>query len=646
MIAFVPERGVKLPRTGAESRSHPEPVMRNVMQNIFTPPVITLVVLGVACVFFMNGKVRSDIVALCALLALLLFGILTPAEGLSGFSNPVVLMMVGLFVVGAGIFRTGLAKMIGSRILRIGGRNENLLLVLVMLVTAVVGAFVSNTGTVAMMMPIVMSMAAASGISVRRYLMPMAFASSMGLFTLISTPPNLVIQEVIIDNGMEPLGFFAFAPVGAVLVALGTVMLFFLSRLLVVKGGDAAAHKNAPKTLAQLVEEYNLAHRSFRVTVPDGSAVVGKTVGELRIGTDYEVSVGRIRHAGQKGFLRPAAEEVAGPNSVLEAGDTMVLLGEEDNVERFVCDNGLIMDNEDPTTVGASSENGYAEAFILPDSQLINRTVADSRFRELYNVNVLGIQRHGMYDMGDIRDARIHAGDALLIEGTWKDIAALGQYSDEFVLVGEPEKQAERVTIDRKAPLAALIMAGMIVVMVLDLVPAVVAVLSAAALMVLTGCLRNMEEAYAGINWSSVTLIAAMIPMSIAFDKTGITAAISGFLLHGLGNIGPRGLLVAVYFATSLMTVFLSNTATAVLFAPIAMNAAVEMGVSPYPFLFAVAVAASMCFASPFSTPPNALVMSAGGYKFGDYVRVGLPLQVVMGVVMIFFLPLVFPFGG
>lgn len=616
------------------------------MQNIFTPPIITLAILLVSCVFFMNGKVRSDIVALCALLALLLFGILTPAEGLSGFSSSVVIMMVGLFIVGAGIFRTGLAKMISSRILRIGGRNENLLLVLVMVVTAVVGAFVSNTGTVAVMMPIVMSMAAAAGISARRYLMPMAFASSMGLFTLISTPPNLVIQEVIIDNGMEPLGFFAFAPVGGIIVVVGTALLFFLSRLLVVKEGETSARKGKAKTLAQLVEEYNLSHRSFRVSVPETSPVVGKTVGEMRIGSNYDVSVGRIKHTAPKGLLRSATEEVAGPDSILQAGDTLLVLGAAENVDRFVCDNGLIMDEWSPSTARESSQTGYAEAFIMPNSQLINHTVADSRFRELYNVNVLGIQRQGAYDMGDIRDIRMHSGDALLIEGEWKDITALEQYTDEFVLVGEPEKQAARVTLDRKAPIAALIMTGMITVMVFDLVPAVAAVLSAAVLMVLTGCLRNMEEAYTSINWSSIVLIAAMIPMSIAFDKTGITNAISGFLLHGLGDIGPRGLLAAVYFATSLMTMFLSNTATAVLFAPIAMDAAVRMGASPYPFLFAVAVAASMCFASPFSTPPNALVMSAGGYKFGDYIRVGLPLQVIMGVVMIFFLPLVFPFNG
>ena len=614
------------------------------MESLFSPSVTTLGILLVSCFFFMSGKVRSDIVALCALLALLVGGILTPSEALSGFASPVVIMMVGLFVVGAGIFRTGLAKMISSRILRIGGKNENVLFILVMLVTALIGAFVSNTGTVAVMMPIVMSMAASAGISSRRYLMPMAFASSMGLFTLISTPPNLVIQEALVDAGMKPLGFFTFAPVGAVVVAVGVGVLYFLSRLLVGKEAGKTKERQRTKTLPELVAEYHLERHSFQVEVPAASPVVGRSLKELRIGSLYDVSVGRIIHTSPGRFRRAVTEEVAGPESVIRAEDILHLHGSEENVDRLVAEQGLVATEWSPQTSGETADTGYAEAFIMPNSHLVNHTVADSRFRELYNVNVLGVKRHGEYDLGDVRDVKMHAGDSLLIQGTWENLTGLEEYTDEFVLLGQPEKRAARVTLDRKAPVAALIMAGMILLMVLDVVPGVAAVLLASVLMVLTGCLRNMEEAYTSINWSSVVLIAAMIPMSVAFDKTGITAAISGFLLHGLGDVGPHGLLAAVYFATSLTTMFISNTATAVLFAPIAMDAALRMGVSPYPFLFAVAVSASMCFASPFSTPPNALVMNARGYKFGDYIRVGLPLQVAMGVVMIFVLPLLFPF--
>lgn len=616
------------------------------LESILTPSNITLATLVVAAFFFMSGKIRSDIVALCAMLILLVAGILTPSEALSGFSNSVVIMMVGLFVVGAGIFRTGLAKMISSKILGVAGKNENLLFLLVMLVTAFIGAFVSNTGTVAVMMPIVMSMAASSGISARRYLMPMAFASSMGLFTLISTPPNLVIQDVITENGLKPLGFFSFAPVGAIAVVVGIVVLFFLSKLLVRKGDGSEKKQKKGKTLEQLVTEYNLIQQTFRISVPAGSGIIGKNLAELQVGTVYGVRINRVIHNLQSRLRKTSTEEIAGPKTVVQETDILYCQGARADVERFISDNGLRLEEHETERSNAhSGEHGIAEVYIMPNSTLINKTLPEARFRELYNVNVLGIKRQGEeYSNRNLREVKMHSGDALLIEGEWGDITGMDEHEDDFVLVGQPEKEAAKVTLDKKAPVAAAIMVAMIIVMVLDIIPSVAAVLIAGILMVATGCLRNMEEAYNSINWSSIVLIAAMIPMSVAFDKTGITASISDFLLNGLGNIGPHGLLAVIYFATSLITMFLSNTATAVLFAPIAMTAAVDMGVSPYPYLFAVAVSASMCFASPFSTPPNALVMSAGNYKFGDYIKVGLPLQLIMGVVMILMLPVIFPF--
>ncbi|WP_291130605.1 SLC13 family permease, partial [Dysgonomonas sp. UBA7698] len=215
---------------------------------------------------------------------------------------------------------------------------------------------------------------------------------------------------------------------------------------------------------------------------------------------------------------------------------------------------------------------------------------------------------------------------------------------DDLVLVGQPLKEAAKVTLDQNAPIAAGIMILMVLAMVLEILPSVIAIMLAAVLMVVTGCLRNMEEAYNSINWESVVLIGAMLPMATAFQNTGVDTLISGSLVNHLGDMGPYALLAGIYFCTSLLTMFISNTATAVLFTPIALKAAEGMGISPYPFLFAVAVAASMCFASPFSTPPNALVMTAGRYTFMDYMKVGLPLQVIMGIIMILALPLLFPF--
>ena len=610
----------------------------------FTPFNLTLAIIILSAFFFMRGKVRSDIVAICALLALMLSGILTPAEALSGFSSSVVIMMTGLFIVGAGIFRTGLAKMISARILKLAGDNDNLLFLLVMLVTAFVGAFISNTGTVAMMMPIVISMAASTGKDASRYLMPMAFASSMGMFTLISTPPNLVIQESLINHGFKALSFFSFAPVGFIAITVGAIVLFFLSRLLQKNDGKEQKEKRG-KSLSELVEEYKIATKVFKIIVPKYSPLVDKRINELNIATTYLVSIVKIAHKSSKKLKVLQSEEIAGPKSIIRRGDTLYCHGSLENIEHFVLENNLEIDKiTEEEAIYHFGNYGIAKVFIMPDSTLINRTVRESRFRELYNLTVLGIKHQGDHKISDIKDVKLHAGDALLIQGTWENIAGLADRTSDFIVVGQPAKEAAKVTLDSKAPIAAAIMVLMVAVMVLDIVPTVAAVLSAATLMVVTGCLRNMEEAYGSINWNSVVLIAAMIPMAIAFEKTGVTKYISDTLFNGLSDVGPYMLLATIYGCTSLLTLFISNTATAVLFTPIAMQAAIDMNVSPYPLLFGVAVAASMCFASPFSTPPNALVMSAGKYTFSDYVKVGLPLQLIMGVIMVLTLPLIFPF--
>lgn len=616
------------------------------LTSILTPMHLTFAILIVTILFFVWGKVRSDLVALCSLLALVLCGILTPGEALAGFSNSVVIMMVGLFIVGGAIFRTGLAKMISSKILKLAGSNENTLFLLVMLATGVLGAFVSNTGTVAVMLPIVMSMTAGAGISERRYVMPMAFASSMGLFTLISTPPNLVIQEVITAAGYKPLSFFSFAPIGAVCLVVGIAVLFFLSKLLVSKEKPADKASGKGKTLAELAKEYDLVNQLFKLRVFPDSPLINKTLAEAKIGTNYRVSIVKIvRKEKHSRLKRSATEEVAGPQSVIREGDILFCHGKRDNVERLAADNSLYLKKGKEGPDGSSfNESGIAEVYIMPNSTLINRTITEVKFRDEYHVNVLAIQRHREYRLGDIKDTKLQVGDALLLQGTWKNLASLDERQNDLVLVGQPLREAAKVTLDKKAPIAATIMVAMILVMAFDLVPSVIAVLLAAVLMIITGCLRNMEEAYGTINWESVVLIGAMMPMATAFENTGAATMISDVLVGQLGNMGSYALLAGVYLCTSLLTMFISNTATAVLFAPIAMQAAIGMGVSPYPFLFAVAVAASMCFASPFSTAPNALAMSAGRYTFMDFIKVGLPLQVVMGVIMVLLLPLIFPF--
>lgn len=611
-----------------------------------TPMNVTLLILFVTAAFFVQGKVRSDLVALCSLLALVLCGVVTPNQALAGFSSSVVIMMVGLFIVGGAIFRTGLAKMISSKLLRLAGSNENVLFVLVMVVTACVGAFVSNTGTVAVMLPIIVSMAASANISPRRYLMPLAFASSMGLFTLISTPPNLVIQETITEKGYEPLAFFSFAPIGFVCLTVGLVVLFFLSKLLVSKDDKGVMVDKRGKSLADLANEYNIQQASYRIEIISESPILNKTLAELKLATIYNISVVKILRRDKSSRLRKKyIEEVAGPRSVIQKDDILYCQGDKEYIEKFAEENGFSVAH-DPEKEAFTSfqESGIAEVYIMPNSKLINHTIAEVRFREEFNVNVLGVQQNQEYILKDVRNIKLHSGDALLVQGSWTDLAELDNRESDLVLVGQPLKEASKVTLDQKAPVAAFIMLLMVMAMVTNIVAPVVAVLVAAVLMVITGCLRNMEEAYGNINWESIVLIGAMMPMATAFENTGIDVLISDSLVGYFGGMSNHALLAGIYFGTSLLTLFISNTATAILFAPIAMQSSITMGISPYPLLFAVAVGASMCFASPFSTPPNALVMSAGRYVFMDYIKVGLPLQIIMGIVMVLVLPLLFPF--
>ena len=482
--------------------------------------------------------------------------------------------------------------------------------------------------------------------------------------TLIGTPPNLIIQETLstakanglVDASVQDISFFTFLPVGLITLAVGVLVLMPLTKWFLTPKEKGKDRKKSSKSLKELVREYGLTDNLFRVHVKDsGSAAVGKTIVDLDIHRKYGINVMELRRsAGNNRFVRTVSQQLASPSLMLQQGDVLYLSGDIEQVQQFASDYSLrLLDNHTDEIEGSSSnpsldffDIGIAEILIMPSSSMINRTVFEAGFRSKFNVNVLGIRRKNDYILQELGSEKIHDSDVLLVQGTWKDIARLRNESDNWVVLGEPLQEAAKVTLDYKAPVAAAIMIAMIVMMVVDSIPVapVTSVLLAAVLMVVTGCVRNVEAAYKTINWQTIVLFAAMLPMSTALEKTGASGMIADFIINTFGSSGPYLALAAVYFATSTMTIFISNTVTAVLMAPIALQCAIGIGVNPLSFLFAVTVGASMCFASPFSTPPNALVMPAGQYTFMDYVKVGLPLQILMGVIMVFVLPLIFPF--
>ena len=486
--------------------------------------------------------------------------------------------------------------------------------------------------------------------------LPLAFASSMGgMMTLIGTPPNLVIQNTLTDAGYPSLSFFSFLPVGLICVVVGTIVLLPLSKMFLSKrGAESRTGKHSGKSLKELVHEYGLSDNLFRLRIPAKSVLKGKTIVDLDIRRRYGLNILEVRRgeASQHRFLKTITQKLAEPNTILQAEDILYVKGDFEQVNAWAAAHRLeILDGRASEDIRRDRsldfyDIGIAEIVLMPASRIVNHTIKEIGFRDKFNVNVLGIRRKKEYLLQDLGDLRIHSGDVLLIQGTWSDISRLSKEDEDWVVLGEPLDEAAKVTLDYKAPLAAAIMILMVAMMVFDFIPVapVTAVMIAGILMVLTGCFRNVEAAYKTINWESIVLIAAMLPMSLALEKTGGAEFISNSLVNGLGSYGPLALMAGIYFTTSLMTMFISNTATAVLLAPIALQSALQIGVSPVPFLFAVTLGASMCFASPFSTPPNALVMPAGQYTFMDYVKVGLPLQIIMGIVMIFVLPLLFPF--
>ena len=640
--------------------------MQKIHFKFFHSMTITLIILIITVAMFIWGRVRADIVALTALAALLVLGILTPAEALAGFSSPIVIMMIGLFVVGGAIMQTGLAKLTGNKLMALSRGNETVTFLLVMLVTSFIGAFVSNTGTVALMMPIIMSLAAGSGMQSSRFLMPLAFAGSLGgMLTLIGTPPNLVIDEVLTEAGFKPLAFFSFFPVGIIVIAIGIIVLMPLSKIFLSQKQNGKKKKNG-KSLDDLVDEYQLLDNLHRYIVPSKRTaaaidengqmmdIVGKTLKDLSIQKKYGVSIIEIRNEKKSrlGLVKDVNQNMAKSSSTIAVHDTLYIMGDEEKIERFAQDYDLRKMKDVKIDF---YDLGLTEIVVMPTSNFAGLRIGDANLRKRFGINVLGVKRGGSSSDGKVGKeyitdnliaTRLHVGDMLLVQGEWTNLAHLTADTTNWVVLDQPEKTADKVLLDYKAPVAAAIMLLMIAIMVFDFIPVapVTAVIIAGLLTVFAGCFRNVEAAYKTINWESIVLIAAMMPMSTALEKTGASALVSQGLVDSLGSMGPTALLAGIYFTTSLMTMFISNTATAVLMAPIALVAAQQVGVSPYSFLFAVTLGASMCFASPFSTPPNALVMKAGGYTFMDYVKVGLPLQIIIGVVMTFVLPLLFPY--
>lgn len=603
--------------------------------------VQVLIILLLTAVLLMWGRIRSDVIALCSMLALVLTGIITPEEGLAGFSNSVVIMIAGLFIVGGAITQTGLARLIGNKVLSLAGESEVRLFYLVIMVTILLGLFVSNTGTVAILMPIVVTIASQSGVDARRLLMPMAFACSIsGMMTMIGTPPTLIVHNALIESGREGLQFFTTLPVGLIILLLCGALLWPLSKGLSRRGDGHATGRRLRKSPEQLSNQYNLMEDLYRLRIEEGSNLRGKSLSEADLTGRFHCSVIGVKgvHIGARAMV-PTAE------TTLERGFVLHVSGAYEDVRRLAEETGLtFLDEERPFSGQLSfSEYGLAEVVVKHSSRLIGMQISETKLRQNYGISIVGLQRHSSYITQRLSRVRIHEGDMMLVQGTWEDIERLGSQEPDLIVLGEPSAEASKAIISERGPLAAVIILLMILAMIFEWLPPVIAVLLADALLILTRCFRSAKDAVSTISWESVILFACMMSLATAMDNTGLSTVISGGIVSGLGAYGPYAVLGGIMLGTQLLSMFISNTATAVLFAPIALQAATGLGVDPLPFMIGVTVSASMCFMSPISTTPNAMVMSVGRYSFMDYVRVGLPLQIIVIGAMIWLIPMIYP---
>ncbi len=620
---------------------------------------LVLGILLAAVVLFVTERLRVDVVALGVVVALMLTGILSTPEALAGFSNAAVLTIASLFVVGGAVTRTGLAGEIGRRLLVIGGRDERRLTIVLMLSVALLSSFMSDTGTVAVLLPGVIALARSSEISPSRLLIPLSFGALLGgATTLIGTPPNIIITDLLRQQGLEAFRFFSFTPLGFLLVGAGiSFMLLAGRRLLPERKPDVETQR--VETPRELIDLYRIPENMYRLRVRRSSALVGQTLASARLREDHRITVIELRRPTEP-QLALSLEDLAGhgnqahpvqesfrpdAQTSIEPGDVLIVQGEADDVRHASAVWNLGVQPSQPADQAAlvSEEIGIAEVLLPPRSSLIGRTLVQSRFGATYGLSVLGILRAGARAPLDLKATPLQFGDILLTQGTWQNILSLKHRPRDFVVIGQPEAMIE-VTRRDKAPLALLILAGALVLMIANWASVATTSMLAALAMVLTGCL-TMDEAYQAVDWRSVVLIAGMIPMSTALEKVAFVDLAANALTSGLGDLGPLAVLAGLLLLTSSLTQVLSNTATTVLIAPIALASAQSLDLRPQAFLMAVAIGASMAFAAPVASPVNTLVMGAGGYRFSDYLRVGLPMTLLVLLLSLLALPALFPFN-
>ncbi|CRI63302.1 Uncharacterized transporter yfbS [Thiocapsa sp. KS1] len=604
--------------------------------------VLVLTLLVGAILMFSLGRPRADAVGLLMMVALPFTGVITVREAIAGFANPNIVLIAAMFVIGEGLARTGIAQGLGDWLVARGGKNETRLVAMLMLIVGALGSVMYSTGVVAIFIPVALRIAQSTGMSPAQVLMPVSFAALIsGMLTLVAAAPNLIVNYELVRTGTEGMSFFTLTPVGLPILLLGVAYMMFARRWLGTGGADGQRTGGRP-SLSDWVETYRLAERELRVRVREGSSLVGQPLGTLKLPGHAELAVLAIERS------RPFRTCLIAPDVTTEiaAGDILLIdsptpIAAPDarctdlGLERLPLSGAYFTDQAQGV--------GMAEVMLPADSRLVGKTLAELQLRSQYDLTAIGLRRGtAAHSPEGLREERLQPGDTLLLVGAWKAIRRLRGGGRDLVALNLPKEFDEVLPAAKQAPFALLALAITVALMVLDLVPAVQAALIGCLLMGLFRCI-DLDSAYRAISLRTLVLIAGMLPFGIALERTGGIDLAATALVGVLGDAGPYLILATLYLITVLIGLFVVAAANAVLVIPVALALAAELGASPYPFAIIVALAASSAFMTPIA-PPNAMVATAGNYRFGDYVRVGLPFVVVVMTVSVALVPWLFPF--
>ncbi|CAH3266845.1 Sodium-dependent dicarboxylate transporter SdcS, partial [Klebsiella pneumoniae] len=602
-----------------------------------------LSLLAIAVVLFATGKVRMDAIALMVIVAFVLSGTLTLNEAFSGFSDPNVILIAALFIIGDGLVRTGVATKMGAWLVSVAGNSETKMLIYLMLTVAGLGAFMSSTGVVAIFIPVVLSVSARMNTSPSRLMMPLSFAGLIsGMMTLVATPPNLVVNSELLREGLHGFSFFSVTPIGLVVLILGIVYMLAVRFMLKTDNGDSARDGRKRSTFRDLIREYHLTGRARRLAIRPGSPMIGQRLDDLKLRERYCANVIGVER------WRRFRRVIVNVNGVSEfrARDVLLIDMSASDVDlRQFCGEQMLepMVLRGEYFADQALDVGMAEVALIPDSEMMGKTVREIAFRTRFGLNIVGMKRDGKAMDGSVVDEPLQLGDILLVVGNWRQIALLAKRGRDFVVLNMPVEVDDASPAHSQAPHAIFCLVLMVALMLTDEIPNPIAAIIACLLMGKFRCI-NAESAYKAIHWPSIILIVGMMPFALALQKTGGVDLVVKGLMDVAGGEGPYLMLGCLFVMCAAIGLFISNTATAVLMAPIALAAAKSMGVSPYPFAMVVAMAASAAFMTPVSSPVNTLVLGPGKYSFSDFVKIGVPFTILVMVVCVLLIPVLFPF--